>query len=192
MTKGNLPVCVRIENVEEKIFWIRGQKVMLNLHLAELYGVEAKVLTQAVKRNINRFPPDFMFQLTWPETKFLRSHFVTLEKLRKSRGRSEVWLAGRGHYSKYRLYAFTEQGVAMLSGVLNSHRAVQVNVAIMRAFVRLRGVLAAHKELAAKLVELERKVEKHDGEIHAIFNAIRKLMKSPPPEKPQRRIGFHP
>jgi phage regulator Rha-like protein len=166
-----------MESVEHKIFLIRGQKVMLSIHLAGLYDVKTKVLIQTVKRNISRFPEDFMFQLTWGETQSLRSQFVTLNKI------------GRGKHLKYLPYAFTEQGVAMLSSVLNSERAIRVNIAIMRAFVKLRQILITHKELAHKLEQLERKIEKHDADIQTIFEAIRQLMA--PPEKPKRRIGFH-
>ena len=123
-----------------------------------------------------------MFQLTWEEAKSLRSHFVTLE--------NDNQPSQRGKHLKYRPYAFTEQGVAMLSSVLHSKRAAQVNITIMRAFVKLREMLSAHKELAHKLNELERKTEKHDIEIRSIFEAIRQLMS--PLEKPKRRIGFHP
>lgn len=166
------------EMIENRIFVIRGLKVMLSMHLAELYGVEAKVLTQAVKRNLKRFPEDFMFQLTWNEVDILRSQIVTLRGV-------------HGKHIKYLPYAFTEQGVAMLSSVLNSERAVQVNIAIMRAFVKIREILATHKELAAKLSELDHKVSKHDTDILTIFEAIRQLMASPP-APPNRRIGFHP
>lgn len=151
---------------------------MLSTHLAELYGVEVRALIQAVKRNLKRFPEDFMFQLTWNEVDILRSQFVILRGV-------------HGKHIKYLPYAFTEQGVAMLSSVLNSERAVQVNIVIMRAFVKIREMLSTHKELAAKLRELEHKVSKHDIDILAIFEAIRRLM-APPPELPKRRIGFHP
>jgi phage regulator Rha-like protein len=166
------------ELIERKIFLLRGQKVMLSIHLAGLYGVGTKVLIQSVKRNAVRFPEDFMFQLTPEEAQSLRSQFVTL----KNRG------SKRGKHPKYLPYAFTEQGVAMLSSVLRSKKAVLVNIAIMRAFVKLRQILSAHKELAHKLEELERKIAKHDAEIQGIFEAIRQLMV--PPEKPKRRIGF--
>ncbi len=157
------------EAVEHKILLMRGQKVVLGPHLAEIYGIETRVLMQAVKRNSDRFPEDFMFYLTREE--ILRiSQFVTSLK-----------------YSKA-VYAFTEQGVAMLSSVLNSPRAIQMNIAIMRAFVKLRGILSTHKELALKLKQLEMKIEKHDDEIHVIFEAIRKLMTTPEP--PKKRIGF--
>jgi len=162
------------ELIEKKIYLIRGEKVMLDKDLALLYGVPTKRLNEQMKRNIKRFPEDFMFQLTWEETKSLRSHFATLK---------------RGQYTKYRNYAFTEQGVAMLSSVLNSERAIQVNIAIIRTFVKLRQIISTHKELANKLKELERKIEKHDIEIRSIFEAIRQLMI--PPEQPKKRIGFH-
>ncbi len=172
------------EVIENRIFVIRGLKVMLSTHLAELYKVDVKALVQAVKRNIDRFPEDFMFQLTWEEAKSLRSQIVTLDDAgRKDSG-------GRGRYSKYLPYAFTEQGVAMLSTVLRSREAVQVNIVIMRAFVKIREMLATHKELAAKLRELEGTVSKHDNDIMMIFEAIRQLM-TPAPEQPKKRIGFH-
>jgi len=167
--------------IEQKIFSIRRQKVMISTHLAKLYGVKTKALIQAVKRNIERFPNDFMFQLTWEEAQSLRSQIVTLKD---TKGKSSK----RGKHIKHLPYAFTEQGVAMLSSVLRSKRAIHVNVAIMRAFVRLRQILSTHKELANKLSQLERKIEKHDEEIKAIFDAIRQLMA--PPKKPRRRIGF--
>ena len=170
------------EVVENKIYLIRGHKVMLSKHLAKLYNVETRILIQAVKRNIERFPKDFMFQLTLEEAQSLRSQFeISNVPLRPT-------VSGRGG-SRYLPYAFTEQGVAMLSSVLNSKRAIQVNIAIMRAFVKLRQILSTHKELAHKLNELERKTEKHDMEIQGIFEAIRQLM-APPPEKPRRMIGF--
>ena len=147
---------------------------MLDADLAALYGVETKVLNQAVRRNLDRFPADFMFECTKEEIGALRSQNVTLER------------PGRGRYSKYLSYAFTEQGVAMLSSVLRSPRAVQVNVEIMRAFVRLRALLATHAALARKLKELERK---YDGQFRIVFDAIRQLM-SPPPEPERKRIGF--
>jgi hypothetical protein len=164
------------EQISGRIFIIRGHRVMLDSDLAELYGVSTKRLNEQVRRNIRRFPEDFMFQLTNSEKEILRSQFATLKNL------------SRGGHRKYNPYVFTEQGVAMLSGVLKSDRAVDVNVAIMRAFVRLRQVLSAHKELSAKLDQLERKTEKHDEEIQAIFTAIRQLMK--PVEPSRRKIGF--
>ena len=164
------------EAVENKIYLIRGHKVMLSSDLARLYGTGPKVLIQAVKRNIERFPGDFMFQLTPEEARNSRSQTVTLKQ---------------GQNIKYLPYAFTEQGVAMLSSVLNSKRAIQVNIAIMRAFVKLRQILATHKELAEKLNELEGKLDKHDEDILVIFEAIRQLME-PPPAKARVITGFKP
>ena len=165
---------VSIEQVAQSIVLIRSHKVMLDFDLAALYGVETRVLTQAVKRNLGRFPDDFMFQLTNHEVTNLRSQFV---------------ISSLGHGGRRTApYAFTEQGVAMLSTVLNSPRAIAVNIEIMRAFVRLREMLAGNKELAAKFKELEHKLETHDQAIAGILNAIRELMK--PLETKKRPIGF--
>ena len=161
---------VRAEWVERRILSLRGQKVMLSTDLAELYEVAPKVLMQAVKRNRERFPADFMFQLTRVEYSNLKSQFVT-----------SSWGGAR----RAAPYAFTEQGVAMLSSVLRSPRAVQVNIAIMRAFVKLREILATHRDLARRLDEME---SKYDKQFRVVFDAIRQLMT--PPEKPRRRIGF--
>src|SRR5213592_2766748 len=169
MTKDIIPV----QRIAQAIFVPRGQKVILSQDLAALYGVTAGVLTQAMKRNTKRFPKDFVFQVTAEELRDLKSQFVI-----------SSW-GGRRHLP----YAFTEQGVAMLSSVLNSERAVKVNVAIMRAFVKLRQTLETNRELARKFAELEKRVGKHDEKIDAILEAIRQLMA--PPEKPQREIGFH-
>lgn len=179
---------VHQETIEHKIFLIRGHKVMLSNDLAELYQVEAKRMIQAVKRNKERFPEDFMFQLTWEELTSLRSQFVTLDNC-ASQPREKQNMKRRGHHLKYLPYGFTEQGVAMLSSVLKSKRAVRVNIAIMRAFVKLREILSMHKELAQKLTGLEQKIERHDGEIGAIFQAIRQLM-APKPTMQKRKIGF--
>ena len=167
-----MPALIPVERIERHILLIRGHKVMLSGDLAVLYGVPAKVLLQAVKRNAERFPGDFMFQLTWEEATRSRSQFVTLKK---------------GRNLKYLPYAFTEQGVAMLSSVLKSRRAVEVNIEIMRAFVSLRRLLGTHKALARKLAELE---QKYDAQFRVVFDAIRELMV--PPEPRRGRIGFHP
>ena len=156
--------------IENKIFRIRSLNVMLDSDLAELYGVETKVLLQAVKRNIDRFPDDFMFRLTGQELTALRSQIVTSKK----RG-------GR----RYPPYAFTEQGVAMLSSVLKSKRAVRVNIEIMRAFVKLRSLLATNEKLTRKLNALEKK---YDSQFKVVFDAIRQLMQ--PPSQKTRKIGF--
>lgn len=163
-------VTVPIERIERSILWVRGQKVMLDRDLASLYGVKTRVLVQAVKRNIDRFPEDFMFQLTSDEFEILRSQSVI----------SRQW-GGR----RYPPYVFTEQGVAMLSSVLRSKRAVRVNIEIMRTFVRLRRMLASHEELARQLDALEKK---YDAQFRVVFEAIRQLMK--PPEPKRRTIGF--
>ena len=163
---------IPVERIEKRIFLIHGQKVMLDSDLADLYGVETKVLIQAVKRNIQRFPADFMIQLDNQEVGILRSQFVTSKK---------------GHGGRrYLPYVFTEYGVAMLSSVLNSERAILVNIEIMRTFGRLRHILSTHKDLARKLEELERK---YDHQFRVVFDAIRELM-APPPLLPKRKIGF--
>jgi len=167
---------VPIERIQNLIFLIRGEKVMLDSHLAELYRVDTGALNRAVRRNAGRFPDDFMFQLAPQE----------LANLKCQIGISSFRHGGR---RRSRPYAFTEQGVAMLSSVLRSERAVQVNVAIMRAFVSLRRMLATNETLARKLAELERKLEGHDQAIKSLFDAIRELMA--PLAKPKREIGFH-
>lgn len=175
------------EFIEKKIYIIRGQKVMLDKDLAALYGVGTKVLNQAVRRNKERFPEDFMFQLTEAEAKSLRSQVVISNS--DSSLRSQLVTLKRGQHSKYLPYLFTEQGVAMLSSVLASQRAIEVNIAIMRAFVRLRVIISAHKELAEKLKELEVKIGRHDKEIIAIFEVIKRLAE-PLTESKKRKIGF--
>lgn len=159
MEKAHLKQAVRVsqEIIEQKIFLLRGHKVMLSNHLADLYKVEVRSLIQAVKRNIERFPGDFMFQLTWKELKSLRSQIVILDSHEFDAPQEQENLSRRSKHFKFLPYAFTEQGVAMLSSVLRSRRAVQVNIAIMRAFMKLREILLAHKELGQKLSELEQK-----------------------------------
>lgn len=170
MTKSDGSVVVPVERIENAILFIRGQKVILDADLAKLYGVSTKVFNQAFTRGKDRFPADFAFQLTEQEFRSLRSQFVTSNR----RG-------GR----RYRPYVFTEQGVAMLSSVLRSKRAVRVNIEIMRTFVRLRRMLASNEELARKLAALERK---YDAQFKVVFDAIRELMTPPTPKR--RRIGF--
>ncbi|MCB9799639.1 MAG: ORF6N domain-containing protein [Candidatus Omnitrophica bacterium] len=165
--KSSIP----IEVIEKNIFLIRGQKVIPDKVLAELYGVETRVLNQAVKRNLKRFPADFMFELDRAEIKRISQIVISLK------------------FSK-RVWVFTEQGVAMLSGLLNSERAVMMNIAIMRAFVRLRQMIAAHKELAEKLSDLEKKVKGQDQKILEILTYIKNLL-DPIQSKPKKRIGFH-
>lgn len=177
------------EGIAHAILIVRGHKVMLDTDLAALYGVTAKVLNQAVKRNAERFPDDFMFQLTWDEAQHLRSQTVTLNEPASGTGkgsRSQTVTLKRGANVKYRPYVFTEQGVAMLSSVLRSERAVQVNIQIMRTFVQLRTMLASSAELRSKLAQLERK---YDHQFKVVFDAIRQLME-PPPSKAKKKIGF--
>jgi hypothetical protein len=165
---------IPIHRIAQSIVVLRGQKVMLSQDLAMLYGVPVKALNQAVKRHKARFPADFVFQVRAKEFENLKSQFVT-----------SSW----GGLRRALPYAFSEQGVAMLSSVLNSDRAVRVNIAIMRAFVRLRETIENNRELARKFAELANRVGKHDDEIAAIIDAIRQLMA--PPEKSRREIGFH-
>jgi len=161
---------LRAEDISQRIHTLRGHRVMLDADLAELYCVPTKRLNEAVRRNATRFPEDFMFRLTEDEVEILRSQFAT----------SRLW-GGRRYFP----YVFTEQGVAMLSSVLNSEQAIQVNIAIMRAFVRMRRMLVSNEELARKVDALE---GKYDAQFRVVFDAIRALME--PPKTPRRRIGF--
>ncbi len=164
------PLIVHQELVETKILLIRGLNVMMDKDLAKLYGVETKILIQAVKRNIKRFPKDFMFPLTDQEVAILRSQFVT----------------SRWGGLRYNPHAFTEQGVAMLSSVLNSERAIQVNIQIIRTFTKLRQLMATHEGLRRKIEEMEKK---YDHQFKIIFDAIKQLLE-PPKQEPKKRIGF--
>jgi hypothetical protein len=170
-------VLVPEEFIERKIYLIRGCKVMLDSDLAELYQVPTKVLNQAMRRNADRFPSDFMFRLNEEELENLRSQTVT----------SNVGRGGR----RYTPYAFTEHGVAMLSSVLSSKRAVALNILIIRAFVRLREYLATHKDLARQLENVERTQQEHGAHIEQIYGYIQQLLE-PAPESSKRRIGFKP
>jgi phage regulator Rha-like protein len=161
---------VPIELIASKIVLVRGEKVLIDHDLAEMYDVETKQLKRAVRRNINRFPEDFMFQLTKEEYRSLRSQFGTLK---------------RGTHSKYSPMAFTEQGVAMLSSVLNSDRAIEVNIAIMRAFVKLREMMATHKNLKRKIESMEKK---YDEQFRIVFEAIKQLLAEE--DKPKKKIGY--
>jgi hypothetical protein len=164
------------KSIESNILIIRGKKVMMDRDLAKLYGVPTKALNQAVKRNKGRFPPDFMFELNKSGKNELVTNCDRFKTLK--------------HSTSFP-YAFTEPGVAMLSSVLNSEVAIHVNIQIIRTFIRLREMISTHKELAQKLNQLERRMEKKDEEISAIFEVIRELMTSPePPEKPRKKIGF--
>ena len=186
MSKEIIPA----EQIALRIRHFRGEKVLLDFDLAALYGAETRVINQAVRRNADRFPADFMFQLSSEEAETL-SQVVTPSVAGHNVSNSSQIVMSSGKYrgKRYRPYAFTEQGVAMLSSVLNSESAVKMNIAIMRAFVQLRRALETNRELARKFSELERRIDKHDTEIDAILEAIRQLMA--PPEKPRREIGFH-
>jgi len=174
---------LELAKIERRIFLIRGQKVMLSHDLAQLYGVETKALNRAVKRNADRFPDDFMFPLSKEEWKNLKCQIGTSSS--SGEGSQNVTPGWGG--SRLPPFAFSEQGVAMLSSVLRSSRAVQVNIAIMRTFVRLREMLLSNADLARKLADLE---NKYDAQFKVVFDAIRELML--PPESPRRKIGFHP
>jgi len=173
MPKSN--AIVQIEQIESRILVIRGHKVMLDSDLAELYRVSTKRLNEQVKRNKGRFPADFMFQLSAEETETLRSQIAASK-------------SGRGG-RRYRPFVFTEHGAVMLASVLNSPVALEASIRVVRAFVKLREIFTTHRELAKKLVDLEKRIEGQDAEIMAIFEAIRELME--PQDKPTKRIGFH-
>jgi ORF6N domain len=175
---------ISTDGIESHILLLRGQRVMLDSSLARLYGVDTKALKQAVRRNRSRFPSDFMFELSWEEVRGLELRIAVLRSLSPSRSQSVT--LDRGRNMKYQPYVFTEQGVAMLSGILRSDRAVHVNIEIMRAFVRLRRILASNAELARKLEALEKR---YDSQFKVVFDAIRQLMKPPDPPK-KRPIGF--
>jgi len=170
------------ELVINKIYVIRGTKVMLDKDLAALYGIETRVFNQAVKRNLERFPGDFMFRLTSEEYQSLRSQIVILE-------------IGRGKYSKFFPYAFTEQGVAMLSGIINSPKAIAMNIAIMRAFVQIRKVIFENTKIADQFNELEARLGEHDVQLNGIYEAIENLLDDKVDKhtaKDRKRIGFRP
>ena len=186
-------IVLKPENVAQLVYFIRGEKVMLDADLAKLYGVSTKALNQALRRNRERFPEDFVFQLTAEEFALLRSQIVTSNAEEPdSQGLRPNWsqfvTSSRKHRgAHYRPYAFTEQGVAMLSSVLRSRRAVEVNIAIMRTFVQLRRLMDTNRDLARKIEALEKK---YDEQFAVVFEAIKQLIT--PPEPPRRRIGFQP
>ena len=174
---------VMFEQIENKIYSFRGQKVMLDSDLAEIYGVETRVLKQAVRRNLHRFPADFMFELTLVETRqieSLRSQTVTLEIKAKT--------SNRGRYSKYAPFAFSEHGAVMLASVLNSQTAIEASLQVVRAFVRLRTILLEHQDLAQKIEQLEQKFGEHDKKFDTVFAALKQLLS--PAIQGKRQIGF--
>ncbi len=195
-----------IRSIQNRIYDIRGERVMLDFDLANLYEVEARVLNQAVKRNIQRFPNDFMFRLSKSEWESLRSQIVTLENYKSSgsqnvilksgdslRLQNETLKKGRGQHSKYLPYAFTEQGVAMLSGILNSDKAINMNIAIMRAFVEVRKIFLKENDLKEQLKEIKHRLGEHDTQLNQIYNAIENLLDEKAEERKweeRTRIGY--
>ncbi len=174
MAKAVTSIAIAEETIISKIYMIRGQKVMIDRDLGELYGVETKVLKQAVRRNMNRFPPDFMFEMDKKELENWRSHFVTSKEDKQG--------------LRYAPFCFTEQGVTMLSCVLNSERAIAVNIQVIRVFTRMREILLTNKDILLKLEQIERKIDGHDEDIQLIFKYLKQLLN--PPQEPRPRIGF--
>lgn len=173
-----------VTRVEHQILQLRGHRVLLDSDLAPAYGVTVKQLNQAVKRNLSRFPPDFMFQLSWEETRSLRSQIVTLDDPGRADG-------GRGRHRKYPPYAFTEHGAVMLASVLNSPVAVEASIQVVRAFVRLRQLILTSDKLRRKLARIENKLQDHDQQFAAVFDAIRQLMEEDDEDDSSRpRIGY--
>jgi len=183
-----------IRSIQNRIYEIRGERVMLDRDLADLYEIETKSLNLAVRRNIKRFPPDFMFQLTKEEYDSLRFQIETLETNNPLRSQIATLKTGRGQHSKYLPYAFTEQGVAMLSGVLNSDKAINMNIAIMRAFVEIRKILLMQNDLKEQLRELKDQVGNHDAQLNQIYDAIENLLDEKVSQRKweeRERIGFN-
>lgn len=183
-----------IQSIQNRIYEIRGERVMLDKDLATLYETETKALNLAVKRNIKRFPKDFMFQLTKEEWEGLRFQFETLEKSdHPLRLQNETLKKSRGQHSKYMPYAFTEQGVAMLSGILNSDKAINMNIAIMRAFVEVRRVLLRESDLKEQMKELRKQIGVHDAQLNQIYDAMENLLDEKAGQRKwndRERIGF--
>jgi phage regulator Rha-like protein len=194
-----------IQSIQNKIYELRGERVMFDFNLAELYGVETKVLNQAVKRNISRFPDDFMFRLTTEEWNTIRSQIVTLSKnpvseeqphligTLQSRSQFVTIETGRGQFTKYLPYAFTEQGVAMLSGVLRSEKAVSMNIAIMRAFVAVRKIILQQSDLKEQIKQIKERLSEHDTQLNQIYDAMENLLDEKVAQRKwndRERIGF--
>jgi phage regulator Rha-like protein len=182
-----------IKSIQNRIYEIRGERVMLDRDLALLYEINVKVLNQAVKRNIKRFPKDFMFQLTKEELEELRFQFETSETTNSSRSQIVTLKTGRGSNIKYLPYAFTEQGVAMLSGILNSDKAIAMNIAIMRAFVEIRRILIEENDLRSQLKQIKEKIGDHDAQLNQIYDAMENLLDEKAAERKwdeRKKIGF--
>ncbi|MEP6683664.1 MAG: ORF6N domain-containing protein [Parafilimonas sp.] len=182
-----------IRSIQNRIYEIRGERIMLDRDLAALYETETKALNLAVKRNIKRFPPDFMFQLTKKEYDSLRFQIETLEPSDSLRSQIATLKTGRGQHSKYLPYVFTEQGVAMLSGVLNSDKAINMNIAIMRAFVEIRKILLKQNDLKEQLKEIKERIGEHDAQLNQIYDAMENLLDEKAEQKKwneRERIGY--
>jgi phage regulator Rha-like protein len=182
-----------IKSIQNRIYEIRGERVMLDRDLAVLYETETKALNQAVKRNLKRFPPDFMFQLTKEEFESLRFQFETLDRNDSLWSQSVTLNPGRGQHSKYLPYVFTEHGVAMLSGVVNSDKAIEMNIAIMRAFVAVRHVLLEQNDLKEQLKEIKERLGEHDTQLNHIYDAMENLLDEKAAQRKwdeRERIGF--
>jgi hypothetical protein len=182
-----------IKSIQNRIYEIRGERVMLDRDLAVLYEIEAKVLNQAVKRNSKRFPKDFMFQLTMAESEDLRFQIETSENSNSSRSQFVTLKTGRGSNIKYLPYVFTEQGVAMLSGILNSDKAIAMNIAIMRAFVEIRRVLIQESDLREQLKQIKERIGEHDIQLNQLYDAMENLLDENAAQKKwgeRERIGF--
>ena len=182
-----------IQSIQNRIYEIRNERVMLDFDLAKLYEVETKILNQAVKRNIKRFPIDFMFQLTKDEYEYLRFQIEASEAVNSLRSQIVTLKTGRGQHRKFMPYAFTEQGVAMLSGVLNSDKAINMNIAIMRAFVEIRKVLLKQNDLKTQLKEIKERLGEHDVQLNQIYDAMENLLDEKAAQRKwedRERIGF--
>src|SRR5258705_13615105 len=182
-----------IKNIQNRIYEIRDERVMLDRDLAVLYEIDIRILNQAVKRNIQRFPKDFMFQLTKEEFEDLRFQIEASENGSSLRSQIVILKKGRGQHSKYLPYVFTEQGVAMLSGILNSEKAIAMNIAIMRAFVEIRRILIEENDLRIQLKTIKEKLGEHDVQLNAIYDAMENLLDEKAAERKwneRKRIGF--
>ncbi len=182
-----------IRSIQKRIYEIRGERVMLDRDLAALYETETKALNLAVKRNIKRFPPDFMFQLTKEELESLRFQFETLETAYSLRSQIVTLETGRGQHSKYLPYAFTEQGVAMLSGIINSDKAINMNIAIMRVFIQIKKALLFQNDLKEQLKEIRERMGEHDVQLNNIYDAMENLLDEKAAQRKwedRERIGF--
>lgn len=182
-----------IQSIQNRIYEIRGERVMLDRDLAALYEVETKVFNQAVKRNVKRFPPDFMFQLTKVETEAIQSQVTAADFAKSSRSQIVTLKTGRGHNFKYLPYAFTEHGVAMLSGILNSDKAIQMNIAIIRAFIELRRFNIVHTDWKEQLREIKDRLGEHDAQLSQIYDAMENLLDEKAAQRKwedRERIGF--